>query len=182
MASVFDVAEEILLTVGPSDTFRLQKLVYYAQACHLARTNNPLFDEPIKAWVNGPVVPQLFQAHKKQYTVSTVGGIPGRLSNEDRKSVEMAIWLYGAHDSDWLVAQTHAEPPWSNARKGLAPDAEASPPISLDDMREYYARILNDSRIEDVLANRDEASGMTAAEIRKHYSNTGAKCRSESRD
>ena len=35
---------------------KLQKLLYYAQAWHLAHTNAPLFNKEIKAWTHGPVV------------------------------------------------------------------------------------------------------------------------------
>ena len=39
---------------------KLQKLVYYAQAWHLALFDEPLFDDPIEAWVHGPVVSSLY--------------------------------------------------------------------------------------------------------------------------
>lgn len=44
-----DVAAAILERTGPLDTFKLQKLVYYAQAWHLVWDNEPLFEEPIEA-------------------------------------------------------------------------------------------------------------------------------------
>jgi uncharacterized phage-associated protein len=37
------------------DAMRLQKLLYYVQAWHLAVTDEPLFPEQIKAWKDGPV-------------------------------------------------------------------------------------------------------------------------------
>ncbi|HUZ03805.1 MAG TPA: type II toxin-antitoxin system antitoxin SocA domain-containing protein, partial [Acidobacteriaceae bacterium] len=36
---------------------KLQKLLYYAQAWHLALYGSPLFSDSIEAWVHGPVVP-----------------------------------------------------------------------------------------------------------------------------
>ena len=170
MADVLDVAEKILREAGPTDTFRLQKLVYYAQACHLARHDKPLFDAPIKAWVNGPVVPELFQAHKGAYKVTTVGGDPANLSNEQADSIEMALRLYGGHNSTWLVAQTHAEPPWLDARRGLAPDAPASPRIDIEEMRKYYGVILNDPEIEAALTGGAADDGMTASQLRERFS------------
>ncbi|WP_307850044.1 MULTISPECIES: type II toxin-antitoxin system antitoxin SocA domain-containing protein [unclassified Saccharopolyspora] len=41
---------------------KLQKLVYYSQAWHLVWDERPLFDEPVQAWANGPVVPDLTPA------------------------------------------------------------------------------------------------------------------------
>lgn len=170
MAEVLDVAEMVLRDGGPTDTFRLQKLVYYAQACHLARRGEPLFSAPIRAWVHGPVVTELYQTHRGQYRVATVGGHPERLTAEQRGSVEAALRLYGAHDSDWLVDQTHAEPPWLEARRGLPPDATASPKINLETMRKHYSAILNDPEIEEALAEAEAEVGFSAAELRERYS------------
>lgn len=64
MVTARDVAEAILERAGPMDTFRLQKLVYYAQAVHLATEGEPLFADRIEAWVNGPVTPSLYQEHR----------------------------------------------------------------------------------------------------------------------
>lgn len=55
--TVFDVAEYILEQHGEMTSMKLQKLVYYCQAWHLAWSDEPLFRESIEAWANGPVVP-----------------------------------------------------------------------------------------------------------------------------
>ena len=36
---------------------KLQKLMYYSQAWHLALRDIPLFNEDFQAWVHGPVLP-----------------------------------------------------------------------------------------------------------------------------
>jgi uncharacterized phage-associated protein len=56
VASVFDVAQYILRKQGGMTTMKLQKLVYYAQAWSLVWDEEPLFDQPIEAWSNGPGV------------------------------------------------------------------------------------------------------------------------------
>ena len=43
---------------------RLQKLLYFAQGCFLAKYHKPLFDEKIKSWKDGPVVPQVYHEYK----------------------------------------------------------------------------------------------------------------------
>lgn len=43
---------------------KLQKLVYYAQAYHLAMYGEPLFGERVEAWEHGPVVPELYREYK----------------------------------------------------------------------------------------------------------------------
>ncbi|WP_458690543.1 Panacea domain-containing protein [Nocardia tengchongensis] len=39
---------------------QVQKLLYYAQGHSLATSGRPLFDEPIEAWADGPVVADLY--------------------------------------------------------------------------------------------------------------------------
>jgi hypothetical protein len=61
--SVVDVAEYILELGGEMETTKLQALVYLSQAHHLAWCGRPLFDEPIEAWAEGPIVPALQELH-----------------------------------------------------------------------------------------------------------------------
>ena len=76
--SVFDVAAYILNKLGTISTIKLQKLVYYCQAWSLVWDEAPLFNEKIEAWVNGPVVRELFAFHRGAFQI---GSIPiGRTS------------------------------------------------------------------------------------------------------
>jgi uncharacterized phage-associated protein len=169
MANVRDIAERILKIDGPTDAFRLQKLVYYTQAYHLAKHGQPLFTAPIKAWANGPVVPELYQAHKSLYRVSSAGGDPDRLTDTEAQTVQTTLRLYGSHGSKWLVEQTHAEPPWTEARKGLAPKDSVSPRIDVDVMRSYYSKVFNDPEIEELLED-PPGDGLTANQLRQRCS------------
>lgn len=45
---------------NPIDPLKLQKLVYYAHAWHLAITGQPLIEEKIEAWSWGPVVREIY--------------------------------------------------------------------------------------------------------------------------
>ena len=73
MATVFDVAQYILEKHGEMTAMKLQKLVYYAQAWHIAWTDGPLFDNRIEAWADGPVCPDLFQLHRQAFQLSKLG-------------------------------------------------------------------------------------------------------------
>ena len=55
---------ELLHDQGGISNLKLQKLLYYAQAWHLALYGEPLFRDRIEAWVHGPVVPPVFGAFK----------------------------------------------------------------------------------------------------------------------
>ena len=69
MYAANDIASVILERTGSwLDAMSLQKLLYYVQAWHLAITDRPLFEEQIKAWKDGPVVPQVWHARDRKST------------------------------------------------------------------------------------------------------------------
>ena len=43
---------------------KLQKLMYYAQAWHLAVIGDELFSDDFQAWIHGPVIPALYDKYK----------------------------------------------------------------------------------------------------------------------
>src|SRR5660397_269767 len=120
MASVLDVAEYILKETGSMTTMKLQKLVYYSQAWSLVWDEKPLFGEPIEAWANGPVVRELYEAHRGRFQVDTIeNGDPTRLEGEQEETVLSVLREYGDESSQWLSDLTNMEDPWQDARKGL---------------------------------------------------------------
>lgn len=60
--SVFAVAERLLELGGEMEAAKLESLVYFSQAWHLAATGLPMFNEPIEARAEGPVVAVLHEA------------------------------------------------------------------------------------------------------------------------
>lgn len=68
-ASVFDVALYILESQGRMTHMKLQKLRYYSQGWSLAWDGVPIFDEEIRAWANGPVIPVLHDVLKGEFEV-----------------------------------------------------------------------------------------------------------------
>lgn len=144
MVSVFDVAAYILKKRGTMSAIKLQKLVYYAQAWSLVWDDVPLFREKIKAWANGPVVPQLYHAHKGRFDVRArdlAQGNADTLTKEQQATVDAVLDYYGDKSSQWLSDLTHREAPWIKARSGLPPDERGMSEISRADMAEYYSSI-----------------------------------------
>src|ERR1700730_81854 len=68
--TVHDVAAFIVNRQGEMSAMKLQKLVYYSQAWSLVWDDEPLFDDAIEAWANGPVVRALYARHRGQFKVS----------------------------------------------------------------------------------------------------------------
>lgn len=140
-----DVAAAIVDMSGPMPTMKLQKLVYYVQAWHVARYDLPAFDEEIEAWANGPVIDRLYQQHRTKRSVSHwTSGDPTRLDARTAALVRYVVTRYGCKSGDELSALTHSETPWLTARRGLEADARSRRVIPLEAMREYYGSQLLD--------------------------------------
>ncbi len=139
-ASVYDVAAYILSKKGKMTAMKLQKLVYYSQAWHLVWEDEPLFSERIEAWANGPVCPDLYNAHRSQFEVLPGGihGNPDNLTPGMKESIDSVIQFYGDKTSHWLSDLTHAEAPWKDARQGIPPGERSDREITLASMAEYY--------------------------------------------
>lgn len=139
--TVFDVAAYILTKIGSISTIKLQKLVYYSQAWSLVWDDKPLFHERIEAWVNGPVVPDLFYLHKGLFSIDKdliPVGNHRKLSEEQRITVDAVLEYYGDKSAQWLVQLSHSEDPWVNARAGLRDCDKCHREIRLEDMAMYY--------------------------------------------
>lgn len=142
MATVFDVAKYILQR-GEMTAMKLQKLVYYSQAWSLVWDEKPLFSEKIQAWANGPVVPNLYAAHRGAYCVNAdmISGDPTKLTKDEKETIDAVMRTYGDKTSQWLSDLTHLEDPWKNAREGLQMGERGNKEISHAAMAEYYSSL-----------------------------------------
>lgn len=143
MASAHDVAKYILERQSPMTTWKLQKLVYYSQAWHLVWDDEPLFDERIEAWANGPVVRALYALHKGKFEVSRwPKGKIRNLTTRQRESIDAVLDFYGDKTGHWLSELTHMEDPWRQARAGLAPDERGRKQITRGSLADYYSQLI----------------------------------------
>jgi len=136
-----DVASVIIARSGPwIDAMSLQKLLYYVQAWHLAITDEPLFEERIKAWKDGPVVPQVWHERKERDTRRAIDQQVDQLALDAETSdlIDIVLTTYGSMSGDELSALTHVETPWREARGQLPPDAQSSATIDLQAMAHFY--------------------------------------------
>ena len=64
-----NIADHFLAVANECGSFisnlKLQKLLYYAQAWHLAIYDTRLFPERFQAWVHGPVIPEIYHRYKE---------------------------------------------------------------------------------------------------------------------
>ena len=145
MALVRDVATYILAKQGPMSAMKLQKLVYYSQAWHLVWEERSLFSSRIEAWANGPVIPDLYQFHRRQFTVGAadIGGEAAALDEGEASSVDEVLRFYGRMTAHELSDLTHREDPWVNARNaaGLAPMQRGNAEITTGEMHDFYLAV-----------------------------------------
>lgn len=145
------------ISVSP---LKLQKLLYYQQAWHMAffGRENQLFSEAPQAWVNGPVYPDIYHQYKGMVAgmcdhlrEENFGATPESvldelrkldaelgLNDDERRLFTSVMTLYGSKTQNQLILLTHAEQPWSDAREGLLPFEHSDRSISLDTMCNYY--------------------------------------------
>lgn len=141
MASVFDVAQYILSILGPTSTLKLQKLVYYCQVNYIQKTRGDfLFYEDFEAWINGPVVRELYQYHRGMLQVRSqdLPGNPSSLSLFEQICIENVLEEKGHMYPFDLVEMTHKEWPWIEARQGCMPNQNSCNVITKEALRSYY--------------------------------------------
>lgn len=144
MPTARDVAQCILDDHGPMTVMKLQKLVYYSQAWSVVWNDDVLFNEPIEAWKNGPVVRDLWQATRGDFRVKEVpGGNSAALSETQRQDIGRVLAFYGSRDAQWLSDLTHMEDPWRNAY-ACAQNTEIQPQA----LSEYYSSLTEDAAQE----------------------------------
>ncbi|WP_322751241.1 MULTISPECIES: Panacea domain-containing protein [unclassified Frankia] len=146
MVTVHDVAAYILQQRAPMSAMKLQKLVYYSQAWSLVWDDAPLFPERIQAWANGPVVYELFDAHRGRYTVQHPWerGNPETLTDDQRETIDEVLRAYGDFSARQLSVLSHSERPWIEARRGLAPLDRGAQVIDPTVMIDYYGSLADD--------------------------------------
>jgi uncharacterized phage-associated protein len=139
-----DVAKYILKKCGEMTTLKLQKLLYYCQAWSLVWDEEPLFEEEIEAWANGPVVRSVFAEHRLKFKVgaSDIRGNTRLLTQKQRETIDAVINYYGDKDSYWLTELSHMEDPWKNARGDLPPGVRSQNVITKASMMEYYSSLV----------------------------------------
>lgn len=126
---------------GHMSTMKLQKLVYYAQAWSLVWDEKPLFDSPIEAWANGPIIPDLYNQHRGLFT-ATIDTFPEdseKLTEDEKDTIDVVLGAYGHLNGQQLSDLSHSERPWREARKGVEDGASSTNEVSKEVMQEFYS-------------------------------------------
>ncbi len=122
---------------------KLQKLLYYAQAWHLALYGSPLFADSIEAWVHGPVVPSVFREYKRYAWRPITENVEAQTTADVKFHLTEVIGVYGEFDATKLERMTHREGPWKETRGTLSPDEPSNRVITQESIKKYFSARLN---------------------------------------
>ena len=145
-----DIANKLLLAASRDSVIegqgelmsnmKLQKMLYYQQGFHLAVFGTPLFDEPIEAWMYGPVVPSVYE-HYKKYGYNGIA--PESIEEIELEPQEQALFdevykVYTAYSAVGLMNMTHQETPWASTTTGVGNE------IAKEKMRDFFLTRINE--------------------------------------
>ena len=150
--SSLDLAEYILMKHGPMSHLKLQKLLFYCDAYHLAYFDVELIPDTFEAWMHGPVCRKVFQKMKGVsilYGDMTFDKDPVKtekkfleLTSDQRDLVTDVLNMLAGWTGLELENATHSEDPWLDARKGCGPADKCNRPISKEATRLFYKKFL----------------------------------------
>lgn len=123
---------------------RLQRLLYFAQAWHLALEGSTLFPELMQAWPSGPVQPDVFArfSYNEHRPIESHRSAP-RLPKAIVQHLNDVMRAYGTLNAFELELQAQRDLPWNEARIGLSDENPARPAISNQSMRKFYRKRLD---------------------------------------
>lgn len=167
MVSVHDVAAFILREFGAMTTYKLQKLVYYAQGWSLGLSGKALFAEPLQAWSDGPASPALFGTHRGQREVGHLSkGEASAITADQAEFLRHVLAPHVARSPERLVDDTHSETPWLAARAGVRDGVSSQREITHEALTEFFGNPVvqgilrttgEDEAVIEELADRDRA-------------------------
>lgn len=144
----------IIKHYGPMSHLKLQKLLFYCDAYHLAYFDAELVEDKFEAWVHGPVSRRVYDSFKDKsvlfadlsfsdLNVEDPDAAFDLLTSSQRQFiVEVLDTLTKWTDYD-LETATHNEDPWKMARVGYAAGDKCSVTMSKELTKTYYKQELN---------------------------------------
>lgn len=101
----------------PITNLRLQRLLYFLQALSLVLTGNPAFEDEIKAWASGPVVPTVYY----EYSIFGAGCIydknDARVTASMAKLVDSLFAVTDSYTASELADIAKNQSPWIDANR-----------------------------------------------------------------
>lgn len=160
-SNIHDVTDYIITRFaddpGSLNLLKLQKLLYYVQAWHLALGAGVLFVGGFQAWVHGPANREIYDRFKSTHMMfSDVRRDHIRpefeethLSEGARRHIDEILESYGDLSGTQLERMTHDERPWIEARAGLKSFDRCETLIAESSMVTFYQSLLENVSKDD---------------------------------
>ncbi len=132
----------------PITPLQVIKLTYFCHAWMLALYNRPLLEQPVEAWLYGPVVPELYRSLRRyggepitRPIDLSVAGVEERTYDEFEQDLIDQVWeKYGHFSGMQLSAMAHAPgSPWEQIWEFYNQNAVIPDPL----IENYYAQNVN---------------------------------------
>lgn len=141
IAYIFEKLEEVT-------PLMLQKLLYFIQGIYSALYGRPIFAEDCRAWVHGPVYPEVYDLFRDfKYNpiddarFALLEGTEDVLTEDEKNVIDLVVNTFGMYGGKVLEKITHNEAPWKNARKGYGDSIPSSELLTKGSIMKYYEAV-----------------------------------------
>ena len=141
IAYIFEKLEEVT-------PLMLQKLLYFIQGIYSALYGSPIFEEDCRAWIHGPVYPEVYKLFRDfKYNpiddarFALLKGREDILAEDEKHAIDLVVNTFGIYSGKVLKKITHNEDPWKDARKGYGDNIPSSELLPKKRIMEYYILI-----------------------------------------
>lgn len=141
IAYIFEKLEEVT-------PLMLQKLLYFIQGIYSALYGKPIFEEDCKAWIHGPVYPEVYDLFRDfRYNpiddarFALLEGTEDVLTADEKRVIDLVVNTFGMYGGKVLEKITHNEEPWLEARKGYGDGIPSSELLSKERIMKYYMAV-----------------------------------------
>jgi len=155
MESLFSVSDKMLRVIAyvferleEVTPLMLQKLLYFIQGIYSALYGKPIFVEECKAWIHGPVYPEVYDLFRDfKYNpiddarFALLEGTEDALTDDEKRVIDLVVNTFGMYGGKVLERITHNEAPWREARKGYGDGIPSNELLSKDSIKEYYIAV-----------------------------------------
>ena len=179
MKSLFAVSEKMLSVIAyifekleEVTPLMLQKLLYFIQGVYSALYGKPIFEEDCRAWVHGPVYPEVYELFRDfKYNpiddarFALLNGSERMLNDDERQVIDLVLNTFGMYGGKVLERITHNEKPWLEARKGHEDGIPSSELLPKEQIKKYFIEINKKYNIHEEKGLQNYIHDMLAKEM-----------------
>lgn len=153
MVDYIQLSNYIIMTCNKSgksiSNKKLQKIMFYCQAYHIAKYKEDLISNDFEAWKHGAVLPVLWREYScygyndiYTYDENEYNNIRHTFGEYLCDFLDRVIGKFSFLSADEIEEINHNELPWQEARKGYAPNENCNNIISKSSINNYYSQLL----------------------------------------